>query len=143
MSTEAAWLRVQGVLETSLYVSDLDRSEVFYSDLFGFERMAGDERMRALQVPEQQVLLLFLQGASADWVDIDGTAIPGHDGSGTTHLAFKVEETDLDRCKQTLAGAGIEVESLIEWSEGGTSLYFRDPDGHVLELATRGCWPNW
>ena len=34
------------------------------------------------------------------------------------------------------------VESRIGWLRGGTSLYFRDPDGHSLEVATPGLWPN-
>jgi catechol 2,3-dioxygenase-like lactoylglutathione lyase family enzyme len=34
------------------------------------------------------------------------------------------------------------VESRIHWARGGTSLYFRDPDGNSLEVATPGLWPN-
>ncbi|HWQ03343.1 MAG TPA: glyoxalase, partial [Candidatus Nitrosotenuis sp.] len=26
---------------------------------------------------------------------------------------------------------------------GGRSIYFRDPDGHSLELVTPGVWPNY
>jgi catechol 2,3-dioxygenase-like lactoylglutathione lyase family enzyme len=37
---------------------------------------------------------------------------------------------------------GIAIESRITWARGGTSLYFRDPDGHSLEVATPGLWPN-
>ena len=28
-------------------------------------------------------------------------------------------------------------------TRGGESIYFRDPDGHVLELATPGLWPGY
>ena len=43
--------RVSGVLETSLYVEDLDRSRAFYQRLFGFEQFMCDGRMCALGVP--------------------------------------------------------------------------------------------
>jgi catechol 2,3-dioxygenase-like lactoylglutathione lyase family enzyme len=35
---------------------------------------------------------------------------------------------------------GVSIEGEMEWPRGGTSLYFRDPDGHLVELATPGLW---
>jgi catechol 2,3-dioxygenase-like lactoylglutathione lyase family enzyme len=35
---------------------------------------------------------------------------------------------------------GIAIESAVDWPRGGRSLYFRDPDRHLLELITPGCW---
>ncbi|MEP7038442.1 MAG: glyoxalase, partial [Acidobacteriota bacterium] len=32
------------------------------------------------------------------------------------------------------------IESKVKWERGGTSIYFRDPDKHLLELATPGLW---
>ena len=55
---------VSRILETSLYVEDLDRSVAFYQRLFGFEVMLHDFRMAALAVPGREVLLLFRKGAS-------------------------------------------------------------------------------
>ena len=51
--------RVAGVMETSLYVADLDAAQAFYQRLFGFELFLADERMRSLGVPGGQVLLLL------------------------------------------------------------------------------------
>ena len=51
--------RVSRILETSLYVRDLERSRIFYERVFGFSTMFHDERMCALEVPGEQVLLLF------------------------------------------------------------------------------------
>jgi catechol 2,3-dioxygenase-like lactoylglutathione lyase family enzyme len=37
---------------------------------------------------------------------------------------------------------GIAIEGRTNWRRGGISIYFRDPDGHLLELATPGLWPG-
>lgn len=131
---------VSGLLESSLYVADLERSHRFYADLFGFRALFADERMVALEVPGRQVLLLFRQGASAGTVATPDGALPGHDGSGQTHFAFAIPEPSLDRWRARLARHGIPVEHEKRWPRGGRSLYFRDPDGHLAELATPGLW---
>ena len=46
------------------------------------------------------------------------------------------------RGRRICGDTGIEVESRVNWARGGTSLYFRDPDGNSLEVATPGLWPN-
>jgi len=40
-----------------------------------------------------------------------------------------------------LAELGIAIESRVQWERGGSSIYFRDPDGRSVELATPGLWP--
>ena len=42
--------------------------------------------------------------------------------------------------RESLESRGVEVVREVEWELGGRSLYFRDPDGHLLELATPGVW---
>ncbi len=128
---------VTGVLETSLYVDDLDRATRFYQQLFGFSVMVGDERIRALGVCPGQVLLLFQRGASL------GPQFPTHDGSGPLHLAFSIPETEYLAWEFRLQQMGIAIEVAKKWPAGGRSLYFRDPDHHLLELATPGVWPNY
>ena len=39
-----------------------------------------------------------------------------------------------------LATHNIPIEGRTAWKRGGESIYFRDPDGHLLELATPGLW---
>ena len=48
-----------------------------------------------------------------------------------------------DAWEKHLAACDVPVESRITWPRGGTSLYLRDPDGSLLELATPGLWPSW
>jgi catechol 2,3-dioxygenase-like lactoylglutathione lyase family enzyme len=134
---------VTHVLETSLYVADLDRAQDFYQRLFGFEVFLRDERMCALGVPGQQVLLLFRHGASTQPSHTPFGEVPPHDGHGTLHLCFAIAERELAAWSERLAAFAIAVESRLRWPAGGTSLYFRDADGHSLELATPGLWPNY
>lgn len=137
--------RVAGMLEWSIYVADPAASEAFYSRLFGFARLFADARLCALAVGPGQVLLLFRRGASADGIATPGGLIPGHDaqrgeGGTGTHFAFAVRADDLPAWREHLQRQGVRVESEVRWPGGGASLYFRDPDGSLIELATPGIW---
>ena len=129
-------------LETSLYVADLDRSEAFYARLFGFTTMLRDARMCAMAVPNRHVLLLFQVGGSVVASPSEVGTIPGHDGRGTQHLCFGIPAEELGAWQAHIVAAGLPIESRLEWPKGGKSLYFRDPDGHSLEVATPGLWAN-
>lgn len=135
--------RIDGLLETALYVADLDRSSAFYERVLGLRVMLRSPRLVALDAGRQGVLLLFLAGAtSEDVVDAGGT-IPGHEGTGRLHMAFAVPAEDLGAWRERLAEAGVALTGEMGWTRGGTSLYVSDPDGHVIELATPGLWPNY
>ena len=135
--------RLTGILETSLYVADLGRSKQFYVTAFGFEPFLEDHRMVALGVPGEGMLLLFHIGGSVHPSPTPGGVIPPHDGRGTQHLCFRIPVASLDDWAAHLDRHGIALESRVVQTHGGTSLYFRDPDGHSLELATPGLWPNY
>jgi catechol 2,3-dioxygenase-like lactoylglutathione lyase family enzyme len=129
-----------GILESALYVADLDRSARFYGELLDGRTLLADERMRAIDVAGRQVLLLFLAGASDRENPVPGGTIPPHDGRGRLHVAFAVPAASLPAWEARLADAGIAVESRVSPPQGGASLYFRDPDGHLVELATPEIW---
>lgn len=131
---------VEGLLEAALYVTDLDRSVEFYRRIFGFDTLTRDGRICALSVEGRQVLLLMQQGASAEDAEIPGGTIPGSDARGEIHVAFAVSGDALHEWEGWLAGQDVPLESRVRWGRGGRSLYFRDPDGHLLELVSPGCW---
>ena len=132
--------RITGVLETCIHVDDIARSAQFYEKLFGFPRLGFDERFCAFDVAGRDVLILFLRGGTSEPVTLPGGVIPPHGGSGQLHFAFAIPAEDLRGWEQRLGENGIEIESRVKWSRGGESLYFRDPDHHLVELATPGIW---
>jgi catechol 2,3-dioxygenase-like lactoylglutathione lyase family enzyme len=58
-------------------------------------------------------------------------------------MAFSIAAEDLAGWEARLEALGIPVEGRTKWPRGGVSLYFRDPEGHLLELATPGLWPGY
>jgi catechol 2,3-dioxygenase-like lactoylglutathione lyase family enzyme len=126
--------KCDGILETSLYVNDVARSSQFYEAIFGFRRISDfGERGCAMRASDRQVLLLFKKGGS---VSIQSP----HDGDGELHLAFAIPTAELASWEEWLAQNGIQVEERRSWERGGQSLYFRDPDRHLIEVATPGVW---
>jgi catechol 2,3-dioxygenase-like lactoylglutathione lyase family enzyme len=126
--------KTEGILESSLYVDDLHRSVQFYEKVFGF-RVISDFGVRgcAMDAGSRQVLLLFKKGGSR--------AIQSpHDGDGELHVAFAIGAAELSRWEAWLSENGIATEEKRVWELGGVSIYFRDPDRHLIELATPGTW---
>ena len=134
--------KVTGITESCLYVDDVERSVNFYTGLLGFPVIREDERFSALRVAPGQVLLIFQRGASKEAMDLGFGMIIGHDGIGPLHLCFGIGAGEVAGWLARLELSGIELESRVDWPAGATSLYFRDPDGHALELATPGLWED-
>ncbi len=135
--SEATPPPVSHVLETALYVDDVQTSKAFYQRVFGFALDFEIDRLVALDVCPGQVLLLFTKQGSAD---LPKTA---HHGDGHLHLAFAISADQVEAWRAHLKRLGVEIEDEVTWSRGGVSLYFRDPDGHCLEVASPGLWRNY
>lgn len=132
---------ITGILETALYVSDIDRSLAFYQRVFGFPAIIRQEnRLNALRVSDHQILLLFQQGCCREPLNLPNGRIPSHDGKGTLHLAFAINKDQVQPWRDWLMQLNITISSEVEFSGGQRSIYFRDPDDHLVELATSGIW---
>ena len=135
---------LSGILETALTVEDVTRATRFYQKLFGFEVLVANERLCSLNVKPGQVLLLFQRGGSLDDIRLPGGILPGGmDAQGRSHMALSIAAEQLEAWRHWLEQNGVAIESAVSWERGGTSLYFRDPDGNLLELATPGVWANY
>lgn len=143
LSKQPALPLPSAILETALSVSDLNRAREFYTGLFGYPVMISDNRFCALQVGPQQVLLLFLRGSDPQGTVLPFGRISAHGSQGPSHVGFSIPAESLKAWQQRLAEHSIVTESSFTWPNGGTSIYFRDPDNHLLELLTPGVWPNY
>jgi catechol 2,3-dioxygenase-like lactoylglutathione lyase family enzyme len=135
--------QLNGVLETALYVDDLERAARFYENVLGLTALASDARFRAYDVGGRSVLLVFQRGATLETVRMPGGTIPPHDGHGPLHIAFGIDAADLTAWEEHLGQASVAIEGRTAWPRGGQSLYVRDPDGHLLEFATPGLWATY
>ena len=131
-----ATLKIKAVVETAVYVDDLDDAEDFYRRILGL-RVMGKEPGRHVffQVGEAGVLLAFRAETT-----LKGDPLPPHGAAGPGHFALGIDAEALDAWRTLLQGHGVSVEKEVEWPKGGKSLYFRDPAGNLVELVTPGVW---
>jgi catechol 2,3-dioxygenase-like lactoylglutathione lyase family enzyme len=125
-----------GVLETALYADDLHGAEVFYSTVLDLELDSKEEGRHLFFKCGQSMLLIFDASITAAQTG----PVPQHGATGPGHVAFSVHATDLDAWIEQIETGGVEVEARIDWPSGGRSIYFRDPAGNSLELATPRIW---
>jgi catechol 2,3-dioxygenase-like lactoylglutathione lyase family enzyme len=129
-------VKIKAVVETAVYVDDLDAAEEFYRTVLGL-RVMGKEPGRHVffQAGEASVLLAFVAETT-----LKGDQLPAHGTSGPGHFALGIESEELDAWRKLLHGHGVTIEKEVEWPRGGRSLYFRDPAGNSVELVTPGVW---
>jgi catechol 2,3-dioxygenase-like lactoylglutathione lyase family enzyme len=133
---------VRRILETALDCDNLRASAAFYRGLLDAEPMLDSERLVVFDVGEGTLLLLFERG-NAESLPTPGGVIPGHTSGGPGHFALAIDAAHLAAWERRLDALGIAIESRVTWERGGTSVYFRDPDGRSVELATPGLWPTY
>lgn len=132
--------RINSIVESCLHSGNLTRSTHFYRDILGLRLLVTNERMCVFSVADKQVLLVFQRDGTLTPVPTPGGVIPPHGGSGDLHIAFAISAADFDAWEKHLISRGARIESKVRWPEGGYSIYFRDPDNHLIELATPGLW---
>jgi catechol 2,3-dioxygenase-like lactoylglutathione lyase family enzyme len=137
---EADVPKLNGILETALYTDDMNRARAFYEGVLELESIFADNRLCAYGVGGRDVLLIFKRGSARETTTMPGGVIPGHDGAGPLHVAFAITHDEFGRWEERLKAHGVAIEGYTNWRRGGRSMYFRDPDGHLLELATPGLW---
>jgi len=134
-------MQPRGILETAIYVRDLDAARRFYVEVLGLEVLTEQKGRHVFFRCGRGMFLVFNpDSTSREQTTVNGATLPLHGATGPTHMAFAVSEAELDAWRGRLNEAGVAVERVVHWPNGGRSLYFRDPDGNSLELATPRLW---
>ena len=130
------------VLESCLYVDNLEVAKDFYQEVFGLDLCSEDPGRHVFFRCGAAMVLLFQPEETEKETsrEDDGIDVPPHGAHGPGHLAFQVDEDSLPAWRQQFANHGVTVEREIEWPGGGYSLYVRDPAQNSLEVATPGLW---
>jgi catechol 2,3-dioxygenase-like lactoylglutathione lyase family enzyme len=133
--------RFNGILESALYVNDLEAADRFYGSVLGLEKIFSVAGRQLVFRSEKSILLIFDPGRTErDRIVVNGGAIPLHGAGGSGHVAFRVAESELETWRKHFHAAGVAIESEVSWPNGARSIYFRDPAGNSLELATPDMW---
>lgn len=132
---------IEGVLETSLYATDLAAAEEFYGELLGlpvFSREAG--RHVFFRCGGAMLLVFDPTRTISSAGSVGGVPIPPHGAAGPGHACFRIPAAELLGWRERLATAGVPIEAEVQWPRGGTSIYVRDPAGNSIELAPARIW---
>ena len=128
--------RITGILETVLYVADIDRAEQFYRDVMALREIGKDPGRHVFFRVGSGVLLLFRAERTRR-----SASIPPHGADGEIHICFTIDADEYEAWKARIREYRILIEKETEWP-AGRSFYFRDPDGNLLELANTDIWPR-
>ena len=132
---EVKSMKADQIFETVLYADDLAAAEKFYRNTLGLEILNRSDLMVVFRC-KVGVLIVF----DPEKTGAPDRTVPSHGAIGPGHLAFAAREDDLDLWRSRLVKNGVAIESEVEWEPGGLLIYFRDPAGNSIELATPKLW---
>ncbi|TIO05468.1 VOC family protein [Mesorhizobium sp.] len=129
------------ILESALYVTDLDAAQDFYSGVLGLDLLGKVEGRHLFFRCGDGVLLIFNAEATKVPPAPDARLkVPPHGTVGDGHLCFATSADEIVRWKAHLEAKKIAIESEFEWPQGGRSIYIRDPSGNSIEFAEPRIW---
>ena len=121
--------RIQKLDHFAIYVTDLARSEKFYTEHLGLK---VSFRIGAEQVVFEcgDTLLALIAKP-----DLKTPVEPGapENPLRRAHFAVNVSQEDWEAARKDLAAAGIPISSHIDWGDHDC-FYLTDPDGNLIEL---------
>lgn len=130
-----------GILESALYVDDLDAAETFYAEVMGLRQIAKVDGRHVFFACGDGVLLIFDPAQTIHPPKPDARLpVPPHGTTGQGHLCFRATEAEIADWTTRLGAHGVAIEADFEWPQGGRSIYFRDPAGNSLEIANPKIW---
>lgn len=124
------------VLESCVYVDDLDEAHAFYTQIIGLSLFSREPGRHLFFHCGSSMFLVFDPGVTSKPSGI----VPTHGAHGPGHVAFAIQRSNLEAWRQHLADHNVPIEKEVAWPSGGHSIYFRDPSGNSVELATPQTW---
>ena len=114
-----------GLTHLAVNVSDLDRTLNFYRDVFDMEVMYHENNFIQLTTPGCHDILVFEKGPRKKIVT----------ESGIAHFGFRLREAgDFDKLFRKISSAGAEIVEKGEFLPGSPYIFFKDPDGYIIEV---------
>ena len=134
-------MTIDRVLEACVYAADLDAAEQFYTQVLGLQRYSSvPGRHVFFRVSDGMFLIFNPERTSGEPSVVGGAIVPTHGATGPGHVAFAISDTEIPAWRSRIESAGVVIESEVSWPRGGRSLYFRDPAGNCVELASPKLW---
>jgi catechol 2,3-dioxygenase-like lactoylglutathione lyase family enzyme len=134
-------MQPRAILETALYARNLAECEAFYTNVLGLTVYTEfGNRHVFYKVGEGMFLLFNPDETQQVGPPVNGSIITAHGAYGAGHAAFRIHEAEIDAWRARLQKLGVAIESEVNWPGGGYSIYFRDPAGNSVELATPKLW---
>lgn len=122
------------IKETSINIVDIKRTENFYHHILGLEVITKVDRLIFFRVGSDLLLCFDTDKTQHQ------TSPPAHAARGIQHFAFECSAVDYEVWKKLILENNIEIEEEITWKSGKKSFYFRDPDGHCVEIIEAMMW---
>jgi catechol 2,3-dioxygenase-like lactoylglutathione lyase family enzyme len=128
------------ILETVIYVDNLDAAEEFYGNILGLTRHARAGERHVFFRCDGQMLLIFNPAEAIKPAPPGALPLPPHGAIGVCHVCFKASAEEIEAWRARLEATGVAIEADFAWPQGGRSIYFRDPAGNCLEFAEPRIW---
>lgn len=115
---------------TLIHAQDKEESSAFLTDILGL----------SAATPFGPFLVVALEnGVSLDFLGVGDSSVTPQ------HYAFLIDENDFDQIFERIRARGLDfwadpfqqLPGEINKNDGGRGVYFKDPDGHILEILTR------
>jgi catechol 2,3-dioxygenase-like lactoylglutathione lyase family enzyme len=128
MKEQSALRAIRGIDYTVIFVRDMAAMRRFYEDILGFSLLRElSPGWIEYRVGDTTLALARPRLTAAD--------APTPTGSASLQLAFKVSVPEVDQCADELVRQGVTLLSPpINQVFGHRTLFFRDPDGNLLEI---------
>jgi len=116
-----------GLTHVAVAVKDVERTMKFYTCIFGMEVMYHEKKMIQLTTPGNHDILVFEEKS-------ESANLIGQSG-GVAHIGFRLKRAeDIGEIYSKVVEAGAEIIDRGEFVPGSPYIFFKDPDGYILEV---------